>query len=219
VKLGKLAFVCLALSTCASAHAVGLGLKVGSTGIGVDVGFKLTDSITARVGYAGFNVQRDIDEQDIRYDAKLKWSNASGLLDWHFLGSLRLTGGIVHANNKVDLTGTPTGGTFTINDQVYNASDVGSLNGKTRLGKSATPYLGIGYGNLGTPGFTFYMDLGIMFQGAPTVSLNGTCGPSVPALQCAQFQADVAAEEQKLNEDLKDFKYYPVLNLGVAYTF
>ena len=219
MQLGKLAFVVVALAASASAHAVGLGLRVGSTGLGVDLGIGLTNSLSARIGYAGFDGNRGFDEQDIHYDAKLKWSNASALLDWHFLGGWRLTGGIVNANNRVDATGTPTGGTFNINGVPYPASDIGTLQGSTRLGKSATPYLGIGYGNLGTRGFSFYMDLGVMFQGAPTVSLTGTCGASVPAPQCAQLQSDIAAEEQKINDDLKDFKYYPVFNVGLAYTF
>lgn len=219
MRLGKLAFVLFALAAAASAHAVGLGLRVGSTGVGVDLGFRLSDSVSARIGYAGFDGKRGFDEQDIHYDAKLKWSNAGALLDWHFLGGFRLTGGIVNANNRIDATGTPTGGTFTINGVPYPASEVGTLNGTTRLGKSATPYLGIGYGNLGSRGLGFYMDLGVMFQGAPTVALTGSCAASLPAPQCAQLQADIAAEQQKLNDDLKDFKYYPVFNLGLAYTF
>ena len=194
MQLRKLAFVLVALAASASAHSMGFGVRVGSTGLGLDLGFGLTDSLAFRVGYAGFDGNRSFDEQDVHYDAKLKWSNASALLDWHFLGNFRLTGGIVNANNRVDATGTPTGGTFTINDQPYPASDIGTLNAKTRLGKSATPYLGIGYGNLGTRGFSFYADLGVMFQGAPTVSLTGTCGASLPAPQCAQLQADIAAE-------------------------
>lgn len=219
MQLRKFAFALVVLAASASAHAVGFGLRVGTTGLGMDFGFGLTDSIALRVGYAGADVNRGFDEGDIHYDAKLKWSNASALLDWHFLGNFRLTGGVVNANNRVDATGTPTGGTFTINGTPYPAADVGTLNGTTRLGKSATPYLGIGYGNLGTRGFSFYADLGVMFQGAPTVSLTGTCGPALPPAQCAQLQADIAAEEQKLNDDLKDFKYYPVFNLGLAYTF
>src|SRR5687768_8541096 len=133
------AAACAALLGAGSVQAAGLGLRLGTTGIGGDIGFQLTSSLTARVGYAGYSTDLDIDEQDIRYQGKLKWSNASALVDWYFLGKLRLTGGIYSANNKVDVTGTPSGGTFTINDQVYNASDVGTLRGSTRLGKSASP--------------------------------------------------------------------------------
>lgn len=215
----KLALACALLLGAGSAQAAGLGLRLGTTGIGGDIGFQLTDSLTARAGYAGYSTDLDIDEEDIRYQGKLKWSNASALLDWYFLGKLRLTAGIYSANNKVDVTGTPTGGTFTINDQVYNASDVGTLSGSTRLGKSASPYIGIGYGDITRPGLNLYADLGIMYQGAPKVSLTATCNPSLPPANCAQIQSDVAAEERKINDDLKSFKYYPVFSAGLAYGF
>ena len=217
----KLALLCAALLGAGSVQAAGLGLRLGSTGNGGDIGFQLTDSLTARVGYAGYSTDLDIDEQDIRYQGKLKWSNASALVDWYFLGKLRLTGGIYSANNKVDVTGTPSGGTFTINDQVYNASDVGTLRGSTRLGKSASPYIGIGYGDITRAGINLYADLGIMYQGTPTVSLTATCGPAAPpgSPQCNSIQADVASEQQKINDDIKGFKYYPVFSAGIAYGF
>jgi hypothetical protein len=155
----------------------------------------------------------------VRYEGKLKWSNLSGVLDWYFLGKLRLTGGIYSANNKVDVTGTPNGGTYTINGQVYNASDVGTLKGSTRLGKSASPYIGIGYGDITRPGINLFADLGVMYQGSPKVSLTATCGASLPAPQCTQLQTDTAAEERKINDDIKSFKYYPVFQAGIAYGF
>jgi hypothetical protein len=209
-------FIALSIAAAGCANAAGIGMRLGTTGIGGDIGFRLTDSLTARVGFAGLSVKRDFDEEDIRYEGELKWRNISALLDWRFLGQLRLTGGIVNAKNTVDLVGTPTGGSFTINGQTYPASEIGNLTGDARLGKSASPYLGIGYGDISRPGLSFYMDLGVMFQGSPKVNLNVTCGATV---QCAQIQSDVAAEERELNEDIKKFKYYPVFNLGLAYGF
>jgi hypothetical protein len=219
MQISRLAFICFALSAAPAVHAAGLGLRLGSTGIGGDIGFTLSDSLTARVGYAGYRTDVEIDEQDVRYEGKLKWSNLSGVLDWYFLGKLRLTGGIYSANNKVDVTGTPNGGTYTINGQVYNASDVGTLKGSTRLGKSASPYIGIGYGDITRPGINLFADLGVMYQGSPKVSLTATCGASLPAPQCTQLQTDTAAEERKINDDIKSFKYYPVFQAGIAYGF
>lgn len=210
-------FVALSIAAAGCANAAGIGVRLGTTGIGGDVGFRLTDSLTARVGFAGLSVKRDFDEEDVRYEGEVKWRNISALLDWRFLGQLRLTGGIVNAKNTVDLVGTPTGGTFTINDVTYPSNQVGNLRGDVRLGKSASPYIGIGYGDISRPGLSFYMDLGVMFQGSPELNLNVTCTAST--VNCAQLQNDVAAEERELNEDIKKFKYYPVLNLGLAYGF
>ena len=203
-----------ALATAGSAHATGLGLRIGSTGLGADLGFALSDSLTLRVGYAGYNWSGDYDDDDITYNAKLKLSNLSALADWKFWRQMRLTAGLVHAKNKGELAGRSTGGTFTINDVDYAAAEVATLNGNVRLGKNLTPYLGIGYGDIARKGLSFYMDLGVMFQGSPSVDLTVNCGTTA---RCAQLQNDVENEVRQLREDLDKFKYYPVFSLGLAY--
>jgi hypothetical protein len=202
------------LAAASAAQATGLGLRVGTTGLGADLGFGLTESLTFRVGYAGFSWSGDYDEDDITYDLDLKLSNLSALVDWKFWGQMRLTAGLVHAKNKGTLVGRPTGGTFTINDVDYTAAEIGTLNGDVRFGKSLTPYLGIGYGDISRRGLSFYMDLGLMFHGSPEANLRADCGTTP---RCAQLQADVAEEERKLREDLDKLKVYPVFNLGLAY--
>lgn len=214
MKIARAFILAAAFFAAGSAQATGLGLRFGTTGLGADIGFGLTESLTLRVGYAGFSWSGEYDEDDITYDAKLKLSNLSALVDWKVWGQLRLTAGIVHANNRGDLVGRPTGGTFTINDVDYNAAEIGTLEGRARMGKSATPYLGIGYGDIARKGLSFYMDLGVMFQGTPSVDLAANCGTTA---RCAQLQADVEAEERRLRDDLDKLKHYPVFNLGLAY--
>jgi hypothetical protein len=36
---------------------------------------------------------------------------------------------------------------------------------------------------------------------------------------CSQLASDVAAENVKLGEEVKDFKLYPVIRMGVSYRF
>lgn len=196
------------------AHATGLGLRFGTTGLGADLGFGFTESLTLRVGYAGFSWSGDYEEDDITYDAELKLSNLSALVDWKFWRQLRLSAGLVRAKNTGELVGRPTGGTFTINDVDYNAAEIGTLRGDVRMGKDFTPYLGIGYGDISRKGLSFYMDLGLMFHGKPDVDLRAECGTTA---RCAQLQADVENEERKLRDDIEKLKVYPVFNLGLAY--
>jgi hypothetical protein len=203
-----------------SAYAAGVGIRAGTTGIGGDIAFGVVPTLSARVGYSYLNYSTDIDVTDINYDSKLKLSNASFLLDWSPLGPLfRITGGIIANDNKIDVTGTPSGGTYTINGVTYPAAAVGSLSGQIKTGNSAAPYLGIGYGTVAGAGVNFYFDLGVMFQGSPKASLTATCGAAVPPAQCAQLQSDVAAEAVSLQDDVKRFKYYPVANIGVTIGF
>ena len=68
------------------------------------------------------------------------------MLDWRFFGQARLTAGLVRARNRVELTGRPAGGTFTFDGVEYDADELRRVRGEARFGKTATPYLGIGYG-------------------------------------------------------------------------
>lgn len=202
------------------ASAAGVGVRAGTTGIGGDVGFELVPTLAARVGYSWLNFNTSVDSTDTSYDAKSKLSNGNLFLDWAPLGPLfRVTGGIIFNDNKVDVTAQATNGTFTLGGTTYSAVDVGSLTGTVKSGNSAAPYLGIGYGRVSGAGINFYADLGVMFQGTPKASLTATCGPATPAALCSQIQASTALEAVDLQDSIKNFKYYPVANIGITIGF
>ena len=210
----------LALAGAAgTAQAAGVGLRAGTTGIGADFGWELAPTLGGRIGASGLTYNTTVDSNDVHYDAKLKAANLSFLLDWAPLGPFRISAGIVPNNNKIDVTGVPSSGTFTINGNPYTAAQIGSLSGTVKPGNNAAPYLGIGYGNVWTKGINFYFDLGVMFQGSPKATLNLTCGPAATPAQCAQAQADVAAEQASLEDKLSKFKYYPVGSIGITIGF
>ena len=61
----------------------------------------------------------------------------------------------------------------------------------------------------------FAVDLGVAFQGEPDVQLSA----SGPIASLPQFQADLAQEEQNIQEDAKPFRFYPVLSLALVFGF
>jgi hypothetical protein len=210
----------LALLAAGSAQAAGVGIRAGTTGVGADFGWSLAPTLSARVGYSALNWNRDISTDNVHYDGKVKLSNLSGLLDFSPApGPFRITGGVIYDRNRYNVNGQPTGGTFTLNGNTYSASDVGSLSGQVKPGRDLAPYLGIGWGNVAGAGVNFYADLGVMFQGRPKSSLSATCGASLSASACAQLQSDTAAEQGRLDDKLRHFQYYPVLNVGVTIGF
>jgi hypothetical protein len=219
MRYGKAAVAAALLAAAGAAQAAGAGVKIGTTGVGADFGWEIAPTLGGRIGVAGGTLNTHVDSSDIHYDAKLKLANANLLLDWSPLGPFRITAGIVPNSNKIDMTGQPSNGTFTLNGNTYTASQVGSLTGTVKPGSSAAPYLGIGYGNVWTKGVNFYFDLGVMFQGSPKVNLNVVCGPAASAAQCSQAQGDVAAEQQRVEDKLKKFQYYPVANIGLTIGF
>lgn len=213
-----LAFAALALSTTALAEA-GAGVRIGTNGLGVDVAYAFNDSLSARVGYSYANFGFSYNDTDVEYDSTLKLSNLSLLLDWNVVGGFRISAGLVPQKNKIEITGKPTGGSYTLNGVTYSASDITDLSGKIESGNSVAPYLGIGYGIVAGRGVNFYADLGLQYQGSPKVGLSASCGPSLNASACAGLQGNVAAEQAKLADDIKNFKWYPVLSIGLTVGF
>ena len=208
------------LAAAGSASALGIGVRAGTTGVGADLGFGIVPTLSARIGYSALSYSRDVDVTDIRYDGDLKLSNLSALLDFSPLpGPFRITGGLIFNDNKVDVTGRPSNGTYTINGVSYPSTAVGSLSGSVKSGNRAAPYLGIGYGSVAGFGVNFYFDLGVMFQGRPEAGLSVTCGSALSAAQCTQLRTDVAAEQARLQNEVRNFRYYPVANIGVTIGF
>jgi len=220
MKLIKIITFAMSIVAAGSAGAAGVGVRAGTTGVGGDIGWGIAPTLSARVGYSWLNnYSVDVSTTDVTYNGKLNLSNLSGLLDWSPLGPFRITAGIVGANNKLDVTGVPTNGTFTINGATYQASDVGNLSGTVKPANRVAPYLGFGYGNVAGAGVNFYFDIGVMFQGSPKSTLTANCGPTLNAGQCTQLQTNVAAEQQMLDDKLSKYKYYPVASIGISIGF
>ena len=194
----------------AAAESFALGLKAGTTGLGVEGTWRLTDSVNLRGGYYAFDYSTDVEETGVVYDGDLRLRNAALFTDWHaFGGRFRLSGGVIQTGNE--FLGAAEG-EVEVGQNVYFAE----LDAKVGWSTLA-PYLGIGLGNAVRGGrWSFSFDLGVMYTGSPTVRLNGTVDD--PTLQ-AQFDEDLERERAELADELSDAKYYPVLSIGFAYRF
>jgi hypothetical protein len=208
MKFGNVVLAVLLAAAAGSSLAGGVGLRLGTTGVGADYGFDIAPTLGGRIGLSGMNVNTHVDTDDVRYDAKVKVLTGSLLLDWSPLGPFRISAGFMPNNNKIDLNGQPT----SITSPIPPGS---SLTGQVKPETSFAPYLGVGYGNVWTKGINFYFDLGVMFQGTPEVSLSLNCGTATTA-QCAAGQARVEEERRRVQEKVDKYKYYPVANIGLT---
>lgn len=211
------------VSTTLTAHAADFGVyaKGGTLGVGGGVGVGLTDTLRFRAGYTALKISKDISQTDIDYSGDLKLGGGEAMLDWHpFHGSFRVTAGLTLNRNEITADAEPTNGTYELNGNTYLASEIGTLDGEVDF-KSTAPYLGVGWGDvIDKDGrFSFIADIGVLFQGNPDANLNVNCGPAVPALECARIRADVDEEERELQDDAHDYKFWPVVSVGVAYRF
>ncbi len=196
---------------------IGLAAKGGTLGVGLESTIAINPNFNARFGFNWLSYDDDDTYSGINYDYDLDLLNVPLLVDWHPQGGgFRVTAGIIVNNNELEIVGKATSGTFTIDDTVYTAAQVGSLKGDVDFNAIA-PYIGIGYGNAvgKDKKWSIALDLGVMFQGSPDVGLAA----SGPIATDPTFQSELARERASLEDDIDEFEYYPVIMIGVSYKF
>ena len=200
------ALVATTLAVTARAEGLGVGVaaKASTNGYGVELGYRLSEHLVVRGGINKGSYTYSSTDAGINYDNTLDFDNIPLSLDWHVFGGVfRLTGGIVGNNNQV---AGRASGSVNIGGGTYNTTVTTDI-----TFKKTAPYVGLGWGNLPSKkgGLGLSFDLGVVAQGSPKAAISA---PGVPP-------ADIAAEEAALNDELKNFKYYPVVSLGIGYTF
>jgi hypothetical protein len=197
----------LAVSGGALASDVALGVKGGTQGLGVELVKGISPSLNLRFDANGFTFDADETYEANDYKLDLKVAMFGALVDWHpFGGAFRMTAGIY--SNGTELSGNTTGN-VVVNGTAYPGA---ALNADVDFGNTA-PYLGIGWGNAVDQNqrLTFNLSLGVAYTGSADVSLAATGVPVDPN--------DLRAEEQALQDDIDEYRYYPVANIGMAYRF
>lgn len=208
-----------AFASVASAADFGIGL--GTTGLGLQLSVPVQSKLNARFGVDYLNYSFDTSTSDVTYDSKLKLRTFEALLDYFpTANQFRLTGGLVYNGNKIDAIGRPSAaGTYTIDGVTYSTASAGTLDGRIDF-RNIAPYIGIGWGNSTQQGkgWGFSADLGVMFQGSPSASLTSTgCTASVAI--CSSLANSLETERRELEDEMDDYKYFPVARIGLRYRF
>jgi len=233
----------LLLFSSVSAQALdlnlGLGVKAGTLGTGLEVSVGLTQTLNARLGITNVDFSTDetldLDDPDTNTSASidstldLNFGATMLMLDWYvFDGTFHLTAGMVKNDSKAKLTGDLSSGTVTFDGTTYDvANDFTdpSVSGTIKLGSGYEPYVGIGWGRKAgnEPGFAVSFELGVLLLSpsvdlkAPTLDPNGTAASN--GITQADLDADVDAAESAADDDLSALKAWPVVSLGVNYAF
>jgi hypothetical protein len=196
---------------------LGVGAKVGTLGVGVDVIGRINDSLNLRLGLQGFTYDISDTYNDIDYEADLDLFSGMLLADlFPFGNNFRISAGVMLNQNEVTMTGKPTNRTYNIGGINYPAVLVGSLTGTVDF-NTVAPYAGIGYGGAfsDNSNWSFFCDLGVLFQGSPNLTYTADGALSGNPI----FEANLEKERQELEDDMSKYEYYPVLSLGVTYKF
>lgn len=195
-----------------------VSLKAGTLGAGLDISRMLTDNIGVRLNINGLSYNDTRDVSDINYDADLKLFTAGILADYYPIdNNFRVSGGVYYNDNHADGTFVPTT-SFTFGNNTYTPADIGQVDAGAYYDNNIAPYIGIGWGgkDVSRNGWSFSLDVGALYQGSTQVYANATVNNPLLA---AQIKSDVENERQQIEDDIKDYKWYPVIMVGVTYTF
>jgi hypothetical protein len=193
-----------------------IGAKAGTLGIGGEIVTDIVPDVHIRGSLQWLDFGFDAEFDDIDYDVDVEFLNPMLVLDWYpFSGGFRISAGVLFNGSTIDLEAT-SDEPVEIGDTLYDPSEFGSIVGESDFDDVA-PYVGIGFGNpLSSDGrWGFSADAGVAFIGSPNVSLRATG----PFADNAGLLADLAEEEEEIEDDLDHLRLYPVLSFTLYYRF
>jgi hypothetical protein len=232
---GLLPFTCMAQSDAPLPH-FGLGVSVGSLGVGVQAATAVTHSSNVRVGFNYFTYSASTTSNDnITFNGTLRLESAEVLFDQYIGHSFHISPGVAifDGNQATGNAAIPTSQTFTLNGVQYSSSASNPVigTGSFTSGKVAPEVL-FGFGNLlprkANKHFSVSFEMGAIFTQKPVIGLNltgnacttGFASVCSPIATTPSIQSNLQAEQTKLNNDVGSYlKYWPILRLGFGYKF
>lgn len=180
------------------------------------------------ISVSGFNV-----------NGKLNFATAGVSLDvfpWPNHGFRISPGALFYNQNSVSATIVATGGTsFTLNNSTYYSSTSSPVTGTGGLSLHANnpaPTVTLGWGNLisrtgGHWSVPFEIGAAMIGRPVPSMALTGgqVCDNAQGTLNCqnvvgyAQLNSNLQAQLVKYQNDLQPLRFYPILSVGVGYSF
>lgn len=221
---------------------LGVAAEVSTLGLGLSIGIPVGERFNLRGVYHTYDYELDEVEDaqsGATYDGELNLQTAGLMADWHpFKGAFRFTVGLMSNGNEIGLTGKPTGGQFEVGNCTFESNTAPNelaVDGMVEFASTA-PYVGIGWGgNMNSsPGFFATFDIGVLLSGSPDASLTGRgqarnanalqpeCGDAVTYQDVSsypEFQQAVQDAEEDVNDETKDYEYWPNVSLGIGWRF
>jgi len=207
----------LALMVSGTANAdndFGLGLKAGTLGLGLEASWQPLPYLDIRLGANAYDFEDDGTQAGIPYEATLALDNVYATGNFHFpVSPMRVTAGLYSNGNEFQMLNDDAAD-LDIGGINYPGAGIGTLTSITSFG-STSPYLGIGFDFSLAGKVGLNLDFGVLWQGEPEVTLEAD---GLLALDPG-FQSALEAERLELEDEMKDFKAWPVISIGFVYKF
>jgi len=212
---------------------IGVGLRFSTLGLGMEAATPVTERSNIRVGFSAMNYHDTTDQDGVTYDGQLRMRAFEAHFDWFlFGGSFHISPGF-QVNSGKPLTAdasVPAGQTFSLGDSTYESDPADPVSGTGELNlNTVSPTLMMGWGNLvprSDSHFTGYFEFGVAYQGSPSVKLKlagSACDSG--GINCRSvssdptIQSNLKSQEDKLNNNLSWFRFYPLIAVGIGYKF
>ena len=215
-----------------SRPALDVTFSVSSLGWGVQAARPLPHRSDIRGGFNFYNYDTTITDDGADYTTDVRLRSVNVQFDKYLWAGFFASGGALvwngnHGDAKVSV---PGGQSFSLGNVTYFSNAANPVHGDSTVTfHKFAPLLSLGYGNLTSKGhFAYTVEAGVAFHGTPeaTLSLVGSaCIPTSVGSLCQDIatntgiQNDVAAQRQKINDDISDLKYYPILQFSIGYKF
>lgn len=189
----------------------------GTTGGVVEGQVRLNDFLQLRGGGNYLSIGADVTEDDINYDGDFELSGGGAFVDLHpFRNSFMLSAGVLVGDKTFDFAAT-SDQAVSIGDIVFTPAEYGRLEGDTSW-NDAAPFVGLGFDNTfsGSGNWGFSAVLGAAFLGSGEVVLRSV-GGTLSDDPILREQLDI--EAARLEEEIEDYEYYPVAQVGLSYRF
>ena len=217
-----------------SSPRVGIGVMIGTLGVGGQVAVRVLRPLNVRFGFSGIGTGYNFSRDGIDYGARLRLEGAQATVDYFFFHGIHVSGGAL-VYNGIQVTGSasvPSGSTFSLNSVTYESSAAAPVTGTAAIKfRRVAPVLLFGFGNLvprGSRHWSITADFGAAFSGSPAATLNlggqvcapgHTSGATCQNVATPSVQANVIAEQSSLDSKVHFLKIYPLFTLGFGYSF
>lgn len=225
---------------------IGFAGGISPLGIQFQAATNLSGHFSVRGTGNFFTYNDNFSSNGITATGKLNLNSAGVALDFYpFHSGFHVSPGVLLRNqNQVTANANvPAGSSFTLNGTSYYSANSNAATGATPivgsgvLGLNTTkPALTatVGWGNIahGHGHWSVPVDVGAAFIGAPSVKVNlsGWACYDQAETECAsiadtsnpigaQVQSNLTAQVAKWTKDLDPLKTYPIVSVGLAYSF
>jgi hypothetical protein len=217
---------------------VGIAVKVGVGGIGFDVATPLAPKLNLRACASFFTYSlSNLSEDGFNIDGTIYLKSVNTSIDWFpFHGrSFHISPGVTLLNGD-NFDGTATvlpGDTITLNDVDYTSSPTDPIIARfntqnNRFGSRVAPSITVGFGNLvprdRNKHWSVPFEIGFQYISALKVLLN-LSGTACSTDGCGNVQTDpttqanIQAQQNIINNDIHNLRFFPILSVGVGYRF